>query len=401
MAKGMTNQERLRLRRDYAGPAFLKEGFRPLFLGAGLWAAIAVPLWAGVWSGAIAYDGTLDPLYWHIHEMIFGFVGAAVGGFLLTAVPNWTGRLPVRGLPLAGLAALWLVGRAAMWWGESLGAPLTAVLDLSYLVALTTVVANEIVAGRNWRNLPVLGGVLLLLVANLLFHLDAMDVIDAGDLAVRLSVSAVVMLVAMVGGRIVPSFTRNWFARNDGPEIVSPMQRLDRIALLVSALALAWWTALPDTPAVGPALIVAGLLNFVRLIRWKGHLTLSEPLLTILHLAYFWLGTGLVVLGLARMNLPLTESIGLHVLTIGAMSTMVLAVMTRAILGHTGRELTAGTGTRLIYVLITLAVLLRVAYEVLGTVDTIWAAAIVWCAAFVLFVLIYGPMVLKANPKKG
>lgn len=399
MASRMTNQERLNLRRDYAGPAFLKEGFRPLFLGAGLWAALSVPLWAGVWSGLIAYGGTLDPLYWHIHEMIYGFVCAAIGGFVLTAVPNWTGRLPVRGLPLAALALLWLLGRIAMWFGESLGTPVVAVIDLSYLTVLFLFVANEIFAGRNWRNLPVLVGIGLLLAGNALFHLDAMEVVSAGDLAVRLSISVVLMMIALIGGRIVPSFTRNWLARNDGPEIVGPMQRLDIFTLLATVVALLYWIATPDRVGVGTLLIVAGALNLTRLGRWKGIHTVGEPLLGVLHLAYFWLGTGLILLGVAKSGVAITESAGLHALTIGAMGTMVLAVMTRASLGHTGRPLSAGPATCTIYGLVTLAVSMRIAFEFWMTVDLIWVAAFSWCAAFVLFVAVYGPMLMGRRPK--
>lgn len=399
MISRLSNQERLERRRNYAGPVFLKEGFRPFFLLGGLWAALAAPLWVGVWAGYIAYGGTFDPLYWHIHEMLFGFVGAAVAGFLLTAVPNWTGRLPVRGAPLAWLAVLWVAGRAAMWWGDMIGAAATAAIDLSFLAALFVCIAIEILSGRNWRNLPVLAVLALLLTANALFHVDAAGYAVTGDIAIRLSIGAMIMMIGLVGGRVIPSFTRNWFAGRQGPEIAMPMQRFDILALVFLGAALAAWVIVDARSEVGVALIVAGGLHFARLCRWKGWRTAAEPLVLILHAGYFWLTAGLVLLGVSMIgvlvggDIPVSESAALHVLTIGAMGTMILAVQTRAILGHTGRTLTAGKGTCTIYGLVTLAVLLRVWFEFDGTTTLIWLSAAAWTVGFTLFAAVYGPLV--------
>lgn len=393
-----TNQDRLDVRRGYAGPVFLKEGFRPLFVAAGLWAALAAPLWVAVWTGAIAYRGAFAPLAWHIHEMMFGFVAAAVGGFILTAIPNWTGRLPVRGAPLAVLALLWLAGRLAMWFGGTIGAVPAALIDLLYLSALVACVANEIFAGRNWKNAPVLGAISLLLAANVLFHLDAAELAPTGDLAVRLAISVMIMLVALIGGRVVPSFTRNWFAKNDGPEIAPPMAVFDRIVLGVSVLALGFWVIDGESMPCGTGLLAAGVLHFVRLARWRGWQTTGEGLVTILHLGYLWLGVGLALLGASMLGDAVAPSAALHVLTIGAMGTMILAVMTRAILGHTGRGLTAGKGTLTVYVLVTVALALRVVNEFSPSAEIVWASAGSWSAAFALFVWLYAPMtVRKAN----
>lgn len=393
-----TNQERLDLRRAYTGPEFLKEGFRPLFIAAGTWAALAAPLWVAVWTGMISYRGVLAPQAWHIHEMMFGFVAAAVGGFILTAVPNWTGRLPVRGWPLAVLALLWLAGRIAVWFGGPIGAVPVAVIDLLYLTALVACVASEIVAGRNWKNAPVLGAITLLLAANVLFHLEAAEIAATGDLAVRLALSVMIMLVALIGGRVVPSFTRNWFAKNDGPEIASPMAVFDRITLVVSIAALTVWVAGAEGVETGGVLLIAGLLHIVRLARWRGWQTTGEGLVTILHLGYFWVGTGLILLGLSMLDLAVTRTASLHVLTIGAMGTMILAVMTRAILGHTGRALTAGRGTLVVYALVTAALVFRVANEFAPMMELVWLSALSWSGAFGLFVWIYLPMTVR-GPK--
>ena len=185
MGAEITNQTRLEPQRHYSGPEFLRDGFRPLFFLAGLWAALSVPLWIGIRSGAISYPGLGDATMWHIHEMMFGYVGAALGGFILTAVPNWTGRPSVRGWPLGALAIIWLCGRITVWWGGTVGPMPTAVADLAYLGVLSVLVGNEIVAGRNWRNLPVLAGLVLMLTANVLFHLSAAGVADVGEAGVR------------------------------------------------------------------------------------------------------------------------------------------------------------------------------------------------------------------------
>lgn len=391
----VTNQERLDWRRDYAGPEFLKEGFRPLFMAAGIWAALAAPLWVAVWTGVISYDGAFAPQVWHIHEMMFGFIAAAVGGFILTAVPNWTGRLPVRGLPLAGLALFWLAGRVAVWFSASIGPIATAAIDLLYLTALVLCVANEIFAGRNWKNAPVLVALALLAGANGLFHLEAAEIAETGDLAIRLSIAVMALLVALIGGRVVPSFTRNWFRKNDGPEIAGPMVGFDRIVLAVSIVALTAWTALGEGQAVGAGLAIAGLLNLARLARWRGWATMGEGLVMILHVGYLWLAVGLILLGVSMLQDAMTTAAALHMLTLGAMGTMTLAVMTRAILGHTGRDLHAGPGTMAIFACVTVAMVLRVAYAFAPTVDLIWASAGFWTAAFALFVWIYAPLTYR------
>jgi uncharacterized protein involved in response to NO len=390
-----TNQERLDWRRDYAGPEFLKEGFRPLFMAAGIWAALAAPLWVAVWTGVISYDGAFAPQVWHIHEMMFGFIAAAVGGFILTAVPNWTGRLPVRGLPLAGLALFWLAGRVAVWFSASIGPIATAAIDLLYLTALVLCVANEIFAGRNWKNAPVLLALALLAGANGLFHLEANEFAETGDLAIRLSIAVMALLVALIGGRVVPSFTRNWFRKNDGPEIAGPMVGFDRIVHAVSIVALIAWTALGEDQAVGAGLAIAGLLNLARLARWRGWATMGEGLVMILHVGYLWLAVGLILLGVSMLQDAMTTAAALHMLTLGAMGTMTLAVMTRAILGHTGRDLHAGPGTMAIFACVTVAMALRVAYAFAPTVDLIWASAGFWTAAFTLFVWIYAPLTYR------
>ena len=359
--------------------ALLSGGFRPFFLLASAWAAIAVPVWLAAYVHGYAPRGPLPAMFWHAHEMVFGFGFAAVAGFLLTAIPNWTGRLPVRGVALAGLASLWLAGRIAML------VPGAALLDLAFPAALIAVVARELIAGRNWRNLPMLAALALLLVGNLLFHLGIYE-------GLRLGIATLCMLIALVGGRIVPSFTRNWMAKARlAPP--APEGALDRVALVVTLIALAAWVG--RSPFSSWLLVAAGLALAARLSRWRGLSTVREPLLFILHLGYGWLALGLILLGLDPGS-----SAALHALTVGAIGTMTLAVMTRASLGHTGRALTADRATCAIYVLITLAALLRMASPFAGAQAVLVTslAGVAWSAAFAIFALHYGRFLIQSTP---
>ena len=191
-------------RRDaYAGPVLFSIGFRPFFLGAGLLAAAYMPLWLVMFQGGVGIPTVFAPAAWHAHEMIFGFAGAVIAGFLLTAIPNWTGRAPLQGLPLASLFASWLLGRAAMVGGAYLGAGVAAVLDLSFLILLLALALREIIGGRNWRNLPLPAALSVLIVANLLSHLDAVAAVALDRVGERLGIATVVLLICLIGGRIV------------------------------------------------------------------------------------------------------------------------------------------------------------------------------------------------------
>lgn len=353
-------------------------GFRPFFLLAAAWAALAVPVWLTAYVHGYAPRADLPAMFWHAHEMVYGFGLAAVAGFMLTAIPNWTGRLPVRGGGLAALALLWVAGRVAF-----LLPPAFALLDLAFGIALIAVVARELIAGRNWRNLPMLVALTFLVAGNALFHLGL-------DPACRVGIATLLMLIALVGGRIVPSFTRNWLAkRGPGTKLPAPESALDRIALLVTLGALAAWLFGIVWPAA-----LAGAALALRLARWRGLATLREPLLFVLHAGYAWLALGLVLLGL-----EVQPQAALHALTVGAIGTMTLAVMTRASLGHTGRALTADAPTVSIYVLVTLAALLRVVSPFAGAQAVLLAsfAGVAWSAAFATFAVHYGRMLVGAS----
>ena len=377
-------------------PAFLTQGFRPFFLAAGIWAAVALALWIVMFVTGSAVPSRFDPLTWHIHEMLFGFVMAAIAGFLLTAIPNWTGRLPVSGGPLALLAGLWLLGRIACLVSALVPAWIAMAADLAFQVALVGVVTREIVVGRNWRNLPIVAPVSILGIANLLMHLEADGVAVPSGLGWRLGLAGVVVLISVMAGRIVPSFTRNWLAKRPGTDLPAGHSWIDRLALGTLHAGLIGWAFLPTFRPIGLLLLLGAAINLWRLLRWRGFATAAEPLLLILHVGYAWLCLGAALLGAALLGVDVPLSAAIHALTAGAIGTMILAVMTRATRGHVGRELSADRVTVLIYVLVTLAAIMRVAaaFCATWTMPLLIISAILWIAAFAGFVLGYGPMLL-------
>lgn len=382
----------------YAGPEILRQGFRPFFLAASVWAVIAVALWLPVFRGQIGLPTEFDPLAWHAHEMIFGFVAASVAGFLLTAIPNWTGRLPLRGLPLLGLFCVWLAGRVAILASAEIGAAAATVIDLAFLPLLVGFALREIVAGRNWRNLPVVIAVTALFAANALMHAEALGWITTGGIGPRLGIAIVTLMISLIGGRIIPSFTRNWLAKRGDGSLPVPFGRYDGLCILLVLVAVAGWTFVPDTLPVAVLLLLAGVASLVRLWRWKWYRTLSEPLIWSLHLGFLWVPLGLLLLGAGRFVASVPLSAGLHALTAGAAGSMILAVMTRATLGHTGRELSSDHATTAIYLLVFAAAALRVSASFLPSADPLLiASAVAWIAAFLLFAIHYAPILVSAR----
>jgi uncharacterized protein involved in response to NO len=390
-----TSSERIR---EYHGPALFSFGFRPFFLFGALWAAIAVALWLPMLSGALTLPTAFAPVAWHVHELLFGFVPAVVAGFLLTAVPNWTGRLPVVGAPLAALFSVWAAGRIAVATSAWIGAPAAAVIDVAFLAALLTVMAREIIAGQNTRNLKVLGGVAALLAANAAFHLA---LIWDGDTAFaqRLGIAATVVLIMVIGGRIIPSFTRNWLARRGPGRLPAAFDKHDMAAVAISIAALLCWVVVPASALTPILALVAALANVYRLSRWAGERTSAEPLVLILHLAYAFVPIGFLLLALAHwMPGTVAPSGALHGWTAGAIGTMTLAVMTRASLGHTGQALTATGPITLIYVAVLVAALARIAAAFdLQRDAMLTVSAAAWVAAFAGFALYYGALLMRSR----
>jgi uncharacterized protein involved in response to NO len=377
-------------------PAFLTYGFRPFFLAAGLWSASVLLLWIVMFATGSTIPSRFDPLAWHVHEMLFGFVIAAIAGFLLTAIPNWTGRRPVNGATLAFLAGLWLLGRVSCLISALMPPWLAISADLSFPLILVGVVAREIVVGSNWRNLPMIGAVVVLAIANLLMHLETVGAAWPTGLGWRFALTAVIVLISVVGGRIVPSFTRNWLAKRQAADLPAAPDGVDRVALGILHAGLFAWVFFPAFQPVGMLLLFGAALNLWRLLRWRGGATAAEPLLLVLHVGYGWLVLGAALLGLAAINPDIPQSAAIHALTAGAIGTMTLAVMTRATRGHTGRVLSADRATVAIFLCVNIAAIIRVG-AVFGetwVMGMLVASAILWIGAFALFVLVYGQMLL-------
>jgi uncharacterized protein involved in response to NO len=402
MQRGLREERGAGKQRMPGGP-LLSYGFRPFFLGAALWAVLALALWLGALAGAFELAPGYGALAWHAHEMLFGYGAAVVAGFLLTAVPNWTGRLPVAGRRLLFLFLLWCAGRIAFLATGATG-PLPAVaIDSLFLPCLLIVMAREIVAGRNWRNLKPLVLVGLLAAANIGFHVEVLST-GTASAASRVGVAALIGLIMLIGGRLVPSFTHTWLLRMGSEHLPVSFSRFDLGALLVSGAALLLWVVRPEAGATGAMFLIAAAVQFVRLWRWAGLYAWREPLVLVLHLGYAFVPLGFL-LGAVSIFSPgaLGGTAALHAWTVGAIGVMTLAVMTRATRGHTGRALTASALTIVTYATIIAASVLRIAAGAFPQTSggLLELAGIAWIAAFSLFLVEYAPMLLRPRLARG
>jgi uncharacterized protein involved in response to NO len=385
----------------YTGPAILSYGFRPFFLCGALFAALAIALWLPQFFGELSLPNVFAPPVWHAHEMLFGFVPAIVTGFLLTAVPNWTGRLPLQGRPLLALLLVWLAGRIAIAASGAIGWAPTLALDGAYLLVLALVIAREIVAGKNWRNLKVLVIVALLFAANVAFHVEA-HVTGAANLSERTAIAAIVMLVTLIGGRVTPSFTRNWLVRENPGRLPASADRLDAGFIAISIAALVCWAIAPASIVTAALLLIAAVAQTARLARWVGWRAWRDALALVLHVFYAFIPLGFLLNACAIVRSDLVPaSAGIHAWTIGAVGGMILAVMTRATLGHTGRALNASRATTVIYAALAVSALARIAaaLDPQRSYELLHLAAGGWLVAFAGFAVVYGPYLARPRRK--
>lgn len=378
---------------------FLAAGFRPFFLLAGAYGAASVLLWIAMLTGAGAPPAALPPMLWHAHEMLYGVIAAALAGFLLTAMANWTGTAPLAGVGLATLVGLWLAGRIAVWLPPSVPYVAVAIVDVAFLPVLAGYAARVLLAAGNRRNLVLVAVIGGFAAGNLLVHLDAWGLAPGwGRIGLVLGVDAIALMLAIIGGRIVPAFTSNALAARGEPHAMPAMPWLTRLGPASVALLLVADLAAPGTPLVAAAGLAAAALNAARLARWRGGRSLGDPLLWVLHLGFLWLAAGLALKGLAALSPALPESAALHAIGIGAAGTMILAVMTRATLGHTGRPLVAPRGIALAYLAVSGAAVLRIAATLptgLPILALLHGAAGLWAFAFALFTAVAAPMLLR------
>jgi uncharacterized protein involved in response to NO len=380
--------------RTYNGPVLFSYGFRPFFLFGSVYAGLAILLWLPVFMGELSLLSAFIPRDWHIHEMLYGFLPAVITGFLFTAIPNWTGRLPLRGRPLMFLVALWAAGRACVTFSAYTGWFVAMLVDASFLLLVAAAAAREIIAGKKWNNLSVVLLILVLLAGNVTFHLEA-HFAGTAEFSIRIGIAVVVLLISLVGGRIIPSFTRNWLVRENPGRLPVPFSRFDMVAVATGAIALVLWILRPEGAATGGALVVAGVVHLIRLGRWAGDRTGRERLLFILHVGYAFVPLGFLLSACSAFGVVPTGA-GIHAWMVGAAGVMTLAVMSRASLGHTGQPLTASIATQAIYLAIVAAAVARICavIEPAHSVPLLHIAAFGWAAAFLGFALSYGPTLI-------
>jgi uncharacterized protein involved in response to NO len=387
--------------RVHQGWPLLANGFRPFFLFGSIYAGLAILIWLPVFYGEITLTSAFAPRDWHVHEMLYGYLPAVITGFLFTAIPNWTGRLPIQGTPLLVLVIVWIAGRVGVTFSAETGWLVAMLVDASFLLLVAAAAAREIWAGRNWRNLNVVMLVLLLLTGNIAFHLEA-HFHGAADTGIRIGIGVVVLLISLIGGRIIPSFTRNWLVRENPGRLPVPFGRFDVIVVAIGALALLFWVISPAGRFTGTALAIAGLLHLVRLGRWAGDRTWRERLVLILHLGYAFVPSGFLLNAMSAFEL-VPAGAGIHAWMVGAAGTMTLAVMSRATLGHTGQQLTASRATQAIYAAIIVAALARICavIEPAHSEPLLHLAAFAWAAAFFGFAITFGPLLSGAGRRKA
>lgn len=385
--------------KPYAGPALLSYGFRPFFLLGSIWAGLEVLAWLPMFYGELSLATAFSPRDWHVHELLFGYVPAIVAGFLLTAIPNWTGRLPLQGPPLAGLVLVWLAGRYAVTLSANIGWLGAAAVDCAFLLLMTAAVAREIVAGKNWQNLKIVALLGLLAAGNLGFHLEA-HFEGVALYSSRLGIAAVLILIMVVGGRIIPSFTRNWLMRRQPGRLPVPFGRFDTACIVLSGIGLALWVVIPEEAPTGVALLAAAVLNLVRLCRWAGHRTFADRLVLVLHVGYAFVPLGFLLAGLSAFGITV-PSAGIHAWTAGAIGIMTLAVMSRASLGHTGRALIASPALQAVYAAASIAALARICAVLhpAWSEALLYVAAFAWAAAFLGFASLYAPILCLTRRK--
>jgi len=380
-----------------SGPPVLSYGFRPFFLLAGVAACFDMIVWIGALSGYWDVGGPEGPVAWHAHEMLFGYAAAALCGFILTAVPNWTGRLPVSGVSLLGLVLLWLAGRLLLLVPATAGSTIGVVVDSLFLPTLALFVTREVVAGRNWQNLRVAAGITGLAALSVGFHLAVALGWDVTSW-LRGAVALLVVLVAVIGGRIIPSFTRNYLAKRKIGRLPRPLGTTAHIAIVAALGAGMLWAIVPEGVPTAALCSMAALANAIRLARWRGLHTTREPLLFVLHIAYAFMPIGFAWAAAAALGVVSLAS-ALHVMTVGVIGLTTLAVMTRASRGHTGRVLAASWSTTTAYVCLICAAILRPFAEILPEFyhPILATSGVAWIAAFAIFLAEHGPMLVTRS----
>lgn len=367
-------------------------GFRPFYLLAAAFAAVSVPLWLIRYFGMGASLTHVD-LNWHMHEMIFGFIIAVVIGFLYTAARNWTGLPTPHGKQLAALAGVWVAGRAAMLFAP---VPYAALVDIAFLPLVAWPLYRVFKLSGNKRNMFLIGLLSLLTVANAAYHGAVLGWLPISSIKpLYAALMVIVVIESVIAGRVLPLFTANGVP---GVKPVTNMKR-DKISLALTAVAAVAWVCSFPAPLAAALAFAAAFAQMTRLLGWKPHRTLGNPLLWVLHLAYAWIPIGFLFLGLAALGL-VPSSAGIHLLAIGSMAGLIIGMMTRTALGHTGRMLRAGKAETIMYASLQIGVVSRlVAALSAGEVRNLalLATGLAWTLSFVLYVAVYAPYLVRAR----
>ncbi|MBF0368648.1 MAG: NnrS family protein [Magnetococcales bacterium] len=382
-------------RRSLTGVLFAY-GFRTFFILAGLWAMLAMGVWLGYLKGVWQPELFLNPIWWHGHEMLIGFVGAAAAGFLLTASPNWTKQPPLTGRPLMGMVVLWFLGRCAIGFSAFLPVWLVSLVDMAFPIALLMVVAPPLwtTGMMGHRVFPILLGVLF--TGDLLIHLEALGLTD--ETAYRglyLGVDAMVAFLVMVGGHIMPMFTKSSFQEHGIDVQFKTPALIEYTAMAAMLPVLIGDVVVMDHPVFGWILIVVGGLQALRLATWHSFKTLNTPLLWVLHLGYLWIVMGLLLRGGAIIFDWMPQSTAIHALTVGAMGLFTAGIMSRIALLHTGRTLKHSGWVTLFFLLLPLAALLRIGFPELPGDLNILLSGLFWIIGYGIFLVYFSPMLVK------
>lgn len=362
--------------------------WRLFFPAAALFAGLALPLWLLLYAGQ--FEAMDDALGWHMHEMLWGYLAAALAGFLLTAIPNWTGRPVLQGAPLAGLFGLWLAGRVMMFFmPESLSAQL---VTMAFLPLLGVIAAHDIIKADNKRNLVVVGLIGLMALA------QALMLFGAADIGLTAGFATALVLMVLIGGRVTPAFSRNWLMKRGASALPPPFGTVDKVAMALSVATALVWTGTGLSLATGGLAALTALALSIRMARWQGWATRSEPLLLAQHAAYLWLPISMLLLALACLTDIASLSQVRHALGAGAVGTMTVIVMLRAALGHSGRPIVGNKLDWLLLGALHLGAALRIGSDWTGDpMLALNAAGLLWAAGFLLFLIRAMPIALAPS----
>lgn len=384
---------------------FLSYGFRPFFLLAGIYAVVPmlawiVWYWMGAGGAARALTGSFPAHVWHGHEMLFGFTAAVVAGFFLTAAPSWTGKEPVHGPLLGALVAVWLAGRLAMWSMGILPPIIVAALDLAFIPFLAVLVIRALSGGWSKRNAIFIPILLALFLGNLMTHWDPESALASRGL--MLGLDAVALLMTIVGGRVTPAFTTNALRHRGETELPRSWPAIEKASILLVAVTLVVEAIWPHGLATAVPAAGAAVANLIRLSGWRGAKVLNEPILWIVHLGYAWLIVGLAAKAMAAVGMWLAPTAAQHALTVGAIGSLTLGIMSRAALGHTGRRLTVAPAVAVAYLLVTAAAIVRVGGAMALPDHPVGVAATaggLWTLAFLIFAAVYAPILVRPRQR--